>query len=525
MLLVASLVQLFGTINGAIGGIIWLLVFQRVMINGLETSLVMFLYALLFYVFLNQGENFKKTFLFVLGLICSLLFLARTDMFFLVITISLFLFAKRHSIGETWREIIVGGSYFALPVILIGGIYILSNLYLTDHWMPVSGAAKVFYSTVGRQRMIEEVGSVLLVYLRNIGFALLESRFHYVLIGLLGPVTLVILSEISYFKRILPPFRRLWPFYLAAILSYLFYTTAFYGGFSRTLWYFGPQVFLASATIAGFSAAIHSIEILRPTNGLMGILLIALVLGWISPLHVFLITLIAILIYLIHRRKLQFTNTQRTILLCLFAVGALVVYGSQPINNQLWIVMTVAVVLFIGVVYGSESTAARVVFSDGILLLSTSMIHFQNLRNNLSFPPGNWNYNLYLGALWARDHLPEDTTIWAGDAGILGYFSDRTVVNIDGLANDYDFLENYLEQGKRVEYSRLWQYGIDAFPESWTLDKVSPDGCFIPLPEEITQYPFEDGDYVRSLGIYQLDRVGKVDCELIRKTPGTEGTS
>ena len=153
------------------------------------------------------------------------------------------------------------------------------------------------------------------------------------------------------------------------------------------------------------------------------------------------------------------------------------------------------------------------------------MIHFQNLRNNLSFPPGNWNSNLYLGALWARDQLPEDTTIWAGNAGILGYFSDRTVVNIDGLANDYDFLENYLEQGKRVEYSRKWQYGIDAFPESWTLDWVSPDGCFIPLPEEIIQYPFEDGDFIRRLGIYQMNAAGEVDCELIRKAPGTEGTS
>lgn len=140
--------------------------------------------------------------------------------------------------------------------------------------------------------------------------------------------------------------------------------------------------------------------------------------------------------------------------------------------------MTVASALFAGVVYGSEITAMRVVFTAGILLVSTSMVHFQNLRNDLSYPPGNWNYNLYLGALWVRDQLPEDATIWAGSAGILGYFSNRTVVNIDGLANDYDFLENYLEPGKRVDYNRKWQYGIDAFPESWTLDWVSPDGCY-----------------------------------------------
>ena len=110
---------------------------------------------------------------------------------------------------------------------------------------------------------------------------------------------LVILSETSYFKQILSPLRRLWPFFLAATLSYLFYTSVFCGGFSRTLWYFSPHVFLASAAIAAFSAAIHSIEILSPTNGLMGVLLIALVLDWISPLFILFIDLIALLIYLI----------------------------------------------------------------------------------------------------------------------------------------------------------------------------------------------------------------------------------
>lgn len=63
-------------------------------------------------------------------------------------------------------------------------------------------------------------------------------------------------------------------------------------------------------------------------------------------------------------------------------------------------------------------------------------------------------------AAWINANLPADARIGAWNAGVLGYFSDRTVVNLDGLANDrayLDFiasgapLENYLKQ-ERIDY-------------------------------------------------------------------------
>lgn len=61
--------------------------------------------------------------------------------------------------------------------------------------------------------------------------------------------------------------------------------------------------------------------------------------------------------------------------------------------------------------------------------------------------------HLYNTALWIRDNLPPDAKIGAWNAGILAYFSDRTVVNLDGVINDEAIealaqhqLADYIEQ-------------------------------------------------------------------------------
>lgn len=46
------------------------------------------------------------------------------------------------------------------------------------------------------------------------------------------------------------------------------------------------------------------------------------------------------------------------------------------------------------------------------------------------------NVALYDTANWVRTHTPPDAIIGSWNAGVLGYFSDRTVVNLDGVVND-----------------------------------------------------------------------------------------
>ena len=44
--------------------------------------------------------------------------------------------------------------------------------------------------------------------------------------------------------------------------------------------------------------------------------------------------------------------------------------------------------------------------------------------------------NLYQTADWIRNHLPENAIIGSWNAGILSYYSQRTVINLDGVMND-----------------------------------------------------------------------------------------
>jgi hypothetical protein len=47
------------------------------------------------------------------------------------------------------------------------------------------------------------------------------------------------------------------------------------------------------------------------------------------------------------------------------------------------------------------------------------------------------------------------------DAGIVGYFSNRRVINLDGLANNYTYLNEYLLKGKLLEY--LEEQGVSVY--------------------------------------------------------------
>ena len=38
-----------------------------------------------------------------------------------------------------------------------------------------------------------------------------------------------------------------------------------------------------------------------------------------------------------------------------------------------------------------------------------------------------------------RDNTPADTVIASWDAGVIGYFSDRPVVNLDGVVNSFEW--------------------------------------------------------------------------------------
>lgn len=72
----------------------------------------------------------------------------------------------------------------------------------------------------------------------------------------------------------------------------------------------------------------------------------------------------------------------------------------------------------------------------------------QNRDWNLS-----WNDESYLAARWISESLPPDTLVGSWNAGVLGYYAERPVVNLDGLINNFDLVP-YLRKRNVAAYIR-----------------------------------------------------------------------
>jgi hypothetical protein len=68
----------------------------------------------------------------------------------------------------------------------------------------------------------------------------------------------------------------------------------------------------------------------------------------------------------------------------------------------------------------------------------------------------SWNEESYLAAEWIDKNLPAGTRVGSWNAGVLGYYSHRPVVNLDGLVNDFDYL-TFRKENRVAEYIRREQ--------------------------------------------------------------------
>jgi hypothetical protein len=71
-------------------------------------------------------------------------------------------------------------------------------------------------------------------------------------------------------------------------------------------------------------------------------------------------------------------------------------------------------------------------------------------------------------AEWIRRNLPQDARIGAWNAGVIGYFSDRTIINLDGMANDKSYLD-FLRSGEPIA-NYLQKENIQYLCDTNTLD-------------------------------------------------------
>ncbi len=94
-------------------------------------------------------------------------------------------------------------------------------------------------------------------------------------------------------------------------------------------------------------------------------------------------------------------------------------------------------------------TLAVVATSAGYALCV--LLFIAGLALRYDHPRHRFLREIYQQAVWIKNSLPEDAIIAAWDAGALGYISERRVINLDGLVNNFE-LQEYKRAGRLTEY-------------------------------------------------------------------------
>jgi hypothetical protein len=79
----------------------------------------------------------------------------------------------------------------------------------------------------------------------------------------------------------------------------------------------------------------------------------------------------------------------------------------------------------------------------------------------------DWERASYSGAEWMNANLPAGAVVGSEDAGVIGYFTNQRVVNLDGLAESKEFAD---QLAQRHETQLLVSYGISHIANVMRLD-------------------------------------------------------
>lgn len=535
--LMRTLAERFSPLAIAVAFTPWMLSFQPSSVCGLEVAISIFFQSLLMRHFLVHcaepaaaapgAPRFTVRAAALLGLLTAVAFLARTDVVFL--GAALFLWVAWH--GRAWTPAGFGLLVaFVLPIAILDGGYVASNLWLTGHAMPVSGAAKVFYSELSRNAAAARLGGLWPALVENWLWPFRDAGHRPLAFGLIAPWIILLASLLPPLRETLAPFRRLWPFVAGAVGAWFYYATAFRGGFSSTGWYYHPLFVVSMISVAAISGAFERLTILRGAPGFVALLIVGALVNYLRADLVWIIMIGAILVGFLFARPTPRLPEPLVGAAVLTALGLWAVLpAARGIEPRTWLASGALSCLAAAIGSRGKFPHHGLIAGSIALVGGATVMRFAAIRDTINEQPRGWNYHLYRGAQWARANLPLDATIWSGSTGILGYFSDRTCVNTDGLANSYEFVETVLKAGKLNEYQKKWDYAVDAHPDD-ELARIFPGGAFVPLPDDLILPEFDDPPLRRRLRIYKMRAPGgdvavpPAEFELVSATPlGSNG--
>jgi len=233
---------------------------------------------------------------------------------------------------------------------------------------------------------------------------------------------------------------------------------------------------------------------------------------------------------------------------CLFVVGHFVfmlLFMKWEVAGWYFAPYVLVPVLAAGPVWrllGLDERASRtrlvsfaVVGLVGLGAAADAGAHFISLSKRLRGTSHPFNRHTYQAAQWVKAHLPRDAVLAMTDCGIFGYFAERSVVNLDGVINNYEYQE-FLRTRSFAEYlrSRKVQYLVHyaaAIPpdyetfDYWVTNRLyDRGGGFVRLHrrEELRRFRYrrpERGGYDVSVILWRLRRAAGMREDLSTPLP------
>lgn len=203
-----------------------------------------------------------------------------------------------------------------------------------------------------------------------------------------------------------------------------------------------------------------------------------------------------------HRRGVDATTWAVVVMIGVVALKALVDLVAAPLwatawyaaPQQLVVPFVVGVFAWIGVrrvVAWSAPVGAAVAVLAVLLVLPTNLLEF-TVSGRREPIPSRWQDELDVAAAWIRDEGPAGR-YGAYDAGLLGFELDgsRTVVNLDGLVNNYEFAElvaAHASAAARIEFTE-----VDYVVNRLTDERLASEfACATPVWRSELAVPYRD---------------------------------
>ncbi len=130
------------------------------------------------------------------------------------------------------------------------------------------------------------------------------------------------------------------------------------------------------------------------------------------------------------------------------------------------------------------------------------------------------NDHRYRAAIWISENLPKDAIIGSWNAGVIGYYSGRHIVNLDGLINGWDLVP-YLKDRNLAGYIRdeKIEYLCDT---NWELETQGGKG----LQSQLKLTPVYKQPMSRYLQqnfyVYKVEHLPNADSKLNASPPKTD---